>query len=123
MMRILIVEDEIILAMNLQMELEQLGFEVIGIAKESTKALLLIEKNKPDLILMDIVIQGNISGIELTAIVNQKYGTPVIYGTAHRDNATIEQANKTKHYGILFKPFQLNELSSAINKVVDERPS
>jgi len=67
---------------------------------------------------MDIMIQGNITGIELTSIVNQKYGTPVIYGTAHTDKATIRNCNKTIHCGILFKPFQLSELASAIEKVI-----
>lgn len=120
MMRILIVEDEIILAMNVQMELEQLGHEVVGIAKNSTKAITIIEKDKPDLILMDIVIQGEINGMELTSIVNQKYGIPVIYRTAHMDEATINKVNQTEHCGILTKPTQLNELSAAINKAIDK---
>ena len=115
MARILIVEDEVILAMSTQMDLEEMGHSVVGIARESDQAIVLIEAEKPDLILMDIVIQGEINGIALTNIVNHKYGTPVVYGTAHMDSATVERANKTKHFGILFKPYELQKLSSAVH--------
>jgi DNA-binding NtrC family response regulator len=122
MARILLVEDEIILAMSVKMELQGMGHEVTGIAESADKAISLIENSKPELILMDIVLHGDLSGIELTSIVNEQYDIPVIYGTAHIDELTIKNANTTKHFGIMYKPYEYKELGEAIQRALGQYP-
>ncbi|NIR25714.1 MAG: response regulator [Gammaproteobacteria bacterium] len=118
MARILLVEDEAILSMNIQMELEDMGHEVVGVARDSETAISLLETERPELVLVDIVLHGEMDGIELASLINRKYGTPIIYGTAHTDEATVRRANATKHFGIFFKPFRPYEMKEAIARAL-----
>lgn len=114
MARILIVEDEGILAFKAHMDLEQMGHEVIATVDNGTGAIEITEKEKPDLILMDVVIKGSMNGIEVSEIICQKSDCKIIYMTAHTDLGTLEAAMRTGHAGFLYKPFESFQLQEAI---------
>jgi CheY-like chemotaxis protein len=114
MASILIVEDEAILAMNTRLSLEQAGHQVMGVAVSGRQALEMMEKDIPDLVLMDVVLQGDLNGIELTRIINERFGTHIVYVTAHTDEDTIRRANETGHRGFLRKPFEEYQLLESI---------
>ena len=113
--KVLIVEDEILLAMDTRAELDSMGYQVVGIASSSDTALALLSRETPDVILMDIVIQGNMSGIELTRVVSEKYPQcKVIYMTAYLDETTIAKVRQTRNAGVLNKPFEPYQLKGVI---------
>jgi CheY-like chemotaxis protein len=102
--RILIVEDEGIVAWDIEKNLRDLGFEVVGVAASGREALALAKSGQPDLILMDIRIQGDIDGITTAELVRRQLGIPVVYLTAHGDPETLERAKGTAPVGYLIKP-------------------
>jgi two-component system, response regulator PdtaR len=112
--RILIVEDEAISVMTLEDSLHEMGYSVVGNAANAGDAIKLAEEFRPDLILMDIHIQGDMDGIETAELINSRFHIPVIYLTAHSDEKTIERATKTMPYGYLIKPFRMKEMYSTI---------
>ena len=107
--RIMIVEDEAIIAMDLRRRLERLGYEITAIADNAEDALSFAAREPPDLVLMDIVIQGPIDGVELAVELGRR-GLPVIFLTAHSDAVTLERAKKAHAYGLLVKPLEGREL-------------
>ena len=119
MARVLIVEDDGIIAMNTMSQLVSMGHEVVGIAKSSNTAFAKIEEKLPELILMDIVLHGDLSGVDITRIVNEKYKIPVVYATAHTDDETLNKVNSTTYSGILYKPFEKYQLKEAINEALE----
>jgi signal transduction histidine kinase len=112
--RILVVEDEAIVAFNLQLRLEQLGYDVPAVAASGQESLDLIDELLPDLVLMDIRIQGPMDGIEVASRLRQTHPVPVIYLTAYAEDATLERARQTRPYGYLLKPFSERELHATI---------
>ena len=116
--RILVVEDEGIVAMTLEDSLFNLGYEVAGTADDSRSAIELAEKEKPDLILMDIRLRGDIDGIETVERINEKMDVPVIFLTAHSDEETLSRMLKTRPYGFLVKPFREKELYANIEAAI-----
>jgi len=116
--KILIVEDERIVAEDLKRNLDHLGYEVSNVASSGKDALKMIKENKPDLVLMDIVLRGRMSGIEAADIIRVEYNIPVIYVTAHADEKTLEKAKFTEPYGYILKPFDERELQSTIEMVL-----
>lgn len=112
--KVLIVEDEAIVAYDLQNRLRKSGYTVSAIAASGAQALEGIEKTSPDLILMDIRLQGPMDGIEVATEVRHRYKLPVIFLTAHADHATLERAKLTGPFGYLVKPIGNINLSSAI---------
>jgi CheY-like chemotaxis protein len=113
-LKILIVEDELLIAHHLSRKLEKFGYLVVDIVSSGEDALASLQHNQPDLVLMDIVIQGNIDGIETASQIYQLYDIPVIYLTAYADNETLERAEKTGAYGYLLKPFKEQALNATI---------
>ncbi len=113
--RVLIVEDEALIALDTQKTLENLGYEVTAIAYSGKDAIRLAEETRPDIILMDIILKDEMSGIETVRIIHEKQDIPVIYMTANADMATIEEARETGPYGYLNKPFGDRDLYSAID--------
>lgn len=103
--RILIVEDEMIVAEDLACKLGQLGYEISGTTRYGEDAIIQSRELRPDLVLMDIQLAGTINGIEAARIIGLEYDLPVIYLTAHSDRATLEQAKMTESFGYLLKPF------------------
>ena len=111
---ILIVEDESIVAQDLQGILEDLGYDVPGIADCGELAVEKVAEFNPSLILMDIRLIGAIDGIEAAEIIQEKHDIPVIYLTAHSDAKTLERAKHSCPFGYILKPFQERELYTTI---------
>ncbi|HOT45810.1 MAG TPA: PAS domain S-box protein [Spirochaetota bacterium] len=112
--KVFIVEDELVTAEMIRDVLTGRGYHIAGSAAEGGDALDLIERGKPDIVLMDINIKGKIDGIGLANIVNERYRIPVIYLTAFADRETVERAKMTESYGYLIKPFSELELVTNI---------
>ncbi len=112
--KILIVEDEMIIAEDIRITLEKFNYDVIDIVPTGKRALEIIENNKPDLVLMDIKLRGNIDGIQTAKLINQKYDIPIVYLTANADLSTYEEAKLTSPFGYLIKPFKERELHATI---------
>lgn len=117
--RILIVEDERIVAFNLQQRLSHMGYEVPGVAASGPESLDMIERLAPDLVLMDIHIEGDMDGIDVAARLMDKPSVPVIYLTAYSEDSTLERARRTKPYGYLIKPFSERELHATIQMALE----
>ncbi|MBF0236639.1 MAG: response regulator [SAR324 cluster bacterium] len=111
--RILIVEDEFVVAKELQMILTMSGYSA-DTAASGEKAIQAIGRNRPDLVLMDIMIQGELDGIDLAHYLNTHYQIPVIYLTAYTDKKTLERAKLTEPYGYLVKPFKEKDVYTMI---------
>ena len=114
MAKILVVEDESIVAWELQSRLQNLGYSVPEVAFSGEDALSKCEEVNPDLVLMDIVLKGKMDGIETAEYIVSHYGIPVVYLTAHSDEKTLERAKTTVPYGYVLKPIQDRELHITI---------
>jgi signal transduction histidine kinase len=119
--RIMLVEDERIVALHLQQQLAKFDYEVVANVANGEQALQTIEEKRPDLVLMDVHIEGAIDGIETAARIPASYHIPVIYLTAYAEEATLERARATKPYGYLLKPFSERELHATIQMVLERR--
>lgn len=113
--KIMVVEDESIVALNLQRRLIRLGYDVPCIAASHDQAMRGVTETQPDIVLMDINISGEIDGIETAA----KIKAPVIYLTAYSEEKTLERAKATKPYGYLVKPFSERELHATIQMALE----
>lgn len=112
--RILIVEDEPVIGMDIHGSLENLGYDVLAVVSTGEEAREKTDELKPDLILMDIVLPGKMDGIEAAKHIRQRYDIPVIYITAHSETATFERAREAEPYGYLVKPIGKSDLYTAI---------
>ncbi len=112
--KILIVEDESIVAKDLQKRLINLGYDVIGIALTAEEAIKMANSNLPDLVLMDVRLKGEMDGIEAASVFRFQYGIAVIYLSAYADNDTLKRASKTEPFGYILKPFEERELHTTI---------
>jgi CheY-like chemotaxis protein len=112
--RILPVEDERVVARDLQKRLKNLGYEVPVVASSRAEANQVVEQDRPDLVLMDIRLNGIPEGIDAAREIREKFDIPVIYLTAHSDPQTLEQAKVTEPFGYLLKPFEDRELLATI---------
>lgn len=112
--RLLIVEDEPVVALDLQQTLQEMGHEVTGIASDLPGAVHSVEVETPSMILMDIHIDGKHDGVETAHEIYQRYHIPIIYLTAYADDQTIQRAAETKPFGYLLKPFEVKELAAVI---------
>lgn len=115
---ILLVEDEGIVALDLQRRLQKQGFRVIDITDNGPDALRLADETSPSLILMDIVIQGDMDGVDTALELRKRHDIPVVFLTAHSDQATIQRARSAMPYGYLIKPFEERELMTTIDMAV-----
>ena len=112
--RILVVEDEILVARDLQDLLTEMGYEVPDIAGSGEGALRKIEALRPDLVLMDIRIRGDMDGVAVAEQVRRRFRIPVVYLTAYADDTTVQRAKITEPFGYVLKPFQERELETTI---------
>lgn len=112
--KLLIVEDEPIVALDLQQELEAFGCEVVALAQSADEALMAVEECQPDLALMDLHIIGSLDGIQTARLLRDAYQLPSIFLTAYSDDATITRAVREMPYGYLTKPFQTRELKATL---------
>lgn len=111
---ILIVEDEAAIAMELQSRLNDLGYRVLGPVASSEGALRLVQAQPPDMVLMDIRIQGSRDGIEVAAEIRAQHDLPIIFLTANADASTLQRAKLTEPVGFLTKPFREREVQAMI---------
>ena len=111
---ILIVEDERVVGWDIQTKLEGMDYEVSGIVASGEEALAKVEVKRPDLVLMDIRLEGNMDGIEAADIIREKYNLPVIFLTAYVDEDTLGRAKITQPFGYLLKPFDERQLHTTI---------
>ncbi len=111
---ILIVEDEIIVAMELEEKLRSLGYRVAGIVSSGEAAIRRVDETKPDLVLMDIRLQGDMDGIDAAKAIHSVSDVPVVFLTAYADEATVQRAKPVLPMGYLIKPFSEAELRTTI---------
>lgn len=111
---ILIVEDEALIAVEIERTLLKLGYRIAGKARSGDKALDLFATRKPDLALLDIDIKGSRNGIDLARVIREKYDFPFVFLTAFSDRATLNKLMDTMPYGYIVKPFNRGELLTTI---------
>lgn len=112
--KILVVDDETIVALDIRNTLQKYGYKVVGIAGNSSEALKIVKSEKPNLILMDIMLKGQKDGIETSEEINKIADIPIIFLTAYSDDNTLERAKLVEPYGYLIKPFDNRELFTTI---------
>jgi len=112
--KILLVEDDDIIAKVADWRLKNLGYSVCGRATTGAEAMELVVKAQPDLVLMDINIRGDIDGIDTAKKIKKEFRIPVVYLTSHSDGPTLERAKETNPEGFIIKPFVDNDLRVAI---------
>jgi hypothetical protein len=112
--KILIVEDESIVALNIKNRLEELGYAVVAMLNSGEAALQVVDHNRPDLVLMDIKLKGTVDGIEAAALIRSRFQIPVVYLTAYSDEETVDRAKFTEPYGYILKPFEARDLCTTI---------
>lgn len=118
LVKILVVEDEMIIGAKISMQLTNLGYEVTGILPRGEEALIHVEENRPDIVLLDIHLKGKIDGIETAMQMQQRVDIPIIYLTANSDEATFNRAKATRPSAFLAKPFKLLDLQRAIELTI-----
>ncbi len=116
--KILVVEDEMIIAAKISMQLTNLGYEVTAILPRGEEAIQHVQENKPDIVLLDINLKGKIDGIETAKQIQQQLNIPVIYLTANADDATFNRAKTTKPAAFISKPFKQLDLQRAIELTI-----
>lgn len=116
--KILVVEDEMIIGAKISMQLTALGYEVTGVLPRGEEALLHLEQNKPDIVLLDIQLKGAMDGIETARRIHLKGDIPVIYVTANTDEATFNRAKATRPHAFIAKPFKQLDLHRAIELTI-----
>ncbi len=119
--KILIVEDEKLTAESMRRILHLLDYEVVGTAASGEQALALVTNTRPDLTLMDILLAGKLDGIETAARLRETFHTPVVYLTAHTDEAVLARARETRPYGYIIKPVRHLELQVTVEMALARR--
>lgn len=117
--KILIVEDEMIIGANISLQLTSLGYEVSGIVPRGEEALVHIRQNKPDIVLLDIQLKGNIDGVQTAQLMQKDFDIPIIYLTANSDDANFNRAKATHPQAFISKPFKKLDLKHAIELVLN----
>jgi PAS domain S-box-containing protein len=112
--KLLVVEDESIVAMDIKHRAEGLGYSVMSIASSGEEAIEKTKKYKPDLVLMDIVLKGKMDGVEAAQVIREECDIPIVYLTAYSDEKTLGRAKLTGPFGYIIKPFEDRELHSAV---------
>lgn len=114
MANILIVEDESIVAKDIQQTLEKLGYNVLATLPEGEKAVEFVKTTVPDLIFMDIMLKGNMTGIDTASQIHKDLSVPIIYLTAYADKDTLSKAKLTQPHGYIIKPFKEVDIRTAV---------
>ena len=117
--KILIVEDEMIIGANISLQLSKLGYDVTGLVSKGEDAITNVRQNRPDIVLMDIQLKGEIDGIQTVNKIHQETDIPVIYLTANTDEDNFDRAKSTNPYAFISKPFKKLDLQHAIELTMD----
>jgi DNA-binding LytR/AlgR family response regulator len=112
--KVLVVEDEMIIGAKVSMYLTNLGYEVTGIIPRGEEVILHVRENTPDIILMDINLKGKLDGVETAILLQKQVDIPIIYLTANTDEATFARAKPTRPYAFISKPFKQLDLKHAL---------
>jgi CheY-like chemotaxis protein/DNA-binding PadR family transcriptional regulator len=123
MSKILVVDDEAIITMQLEERLSILGYTIAGMAASGEDAVDKARRIRPDLVLMDIVMPGKMNGIEAAKIITMELDIPVVFVTAYADDAIIEKAKSARPYGYIVKPFNELEIKAAIEVALFRKAS
>ena len=118
MTKIMVVEDEVVIAMSLQRRLTSMGYEVVGICHNAEEGIKMARKLQPDLILMDIMMPGKLDGIAGAQIIKAEFNVPVIFLTAYTEDQLIDKAKQVEPHGYLVKPIQDRELKAVVEIAV-----
>lgn len=112
--RILVVEDEQVVAVDIESQLTQLGYDVVGVASSGEEAVRLAKEKSPDLVLMDIQLHGSTDGIAAAAQIRRRSQVPVIFVTAHANSEFIDRATKAGPFDYVTKPYSSNDLNATV---------
>lgn len=112
--KILVVEDESIVARDIRNMLAGLGYEVTAVVSGAMAAIQKAQETGPDIVLMDVMLHGDITGVEAAEQIYTNFSIPVVYLTAYADSTTVQQAKKTEPFGYIIKPFEERELQTTI---------
>jgi CheY-like chemotaxis protein len=114
---IMVVEDENIIALDIKNRLKKLGYNITSVVPSGEEAVRLAGKEKPDLVLMDIVLRGNLDGVKAAQLISKQTRIPIIFLSSFSDEDTLRQAYQVSHHGYLIKPFSERELKSKIDQI------
>jgi CheY-like chemotaxis protein len=117
---ILIVEDEMVLAMSMRLDIENMGYRVSGVAMSGEEAIALVEGGCPDLILMDITLDGEMDGIATANQIIERHSVPIVFLTGNSDEDTIKRLGETSPYGFLKKPVFEQALKESIENALEK---
>ncbi len=117
--KILIVEDEMLIGANISLQLTTLGYEVVGIVPRAEEALSCVQQDCPDIILMDINLKGELDGIETVKLIQKDYNVAIIYLTANADDVNFNRAKSTHPHAFISKPFKKLDLQRAIELTIE----
>lgn len=121
--KILVVEDELIIGAKISMHLEEMGYEVSGIVSRGEEAIKHVKHSPPDILIMDINLKGSMSGIDTVQSINEEVTIPVIYLTANADQHTFDRAKETQPYAFIIKPYKKTDLQRAIELIISRQAS
>ena len=119
--KILIVEDENIVANDLQKRLMNLGYDIVGIVSTGEDGIKKAIASQPDLVLMDVHLKGEMDGIEAASALRFQHGIAVVFLSAYADNETLKRASKTEPFGYILKPFEERDLHTSIEMALYRR--
>jgi PAS domain S-box-containing protein len=119
--RIMLVDDEAIITMQLEKRLSTMGYEVVGVASSGEESVHMARKLKPDLVLMDIVMPGRVDGIDAASRIRSELDIPIIFLTAFADEANINRAKGAEPFGYIVKPFHEEEVRASIEVALHKR--
>ncbi len=117
-LKIMIVEDEFIIALDIKDIVKGFGYNVVAVATSGNDAVEKANLNKPELVLMDIMLKGKIDGVEAADIIRQKFDIPIIFVSSFSDEESIDRASKVSDYGYLVKPFDKDQLKDVIESAL-----
>lgn len=113
--RVVVVEDEAVVVMDIRRRLARLGHEVVAVVDSGEEAVRVVLETAPDIVLMDIMLRGEMDGIEAAGRIREQGGPPVVFLTAHTDGQTLKRAGETGPYGYVIKPFEERELGATLD--------
>ncbi|GAB5553065.1 MAG: hypothetical protein Sapg2KO_26560 [Saprospiraceae bacterium] len=113
--KLLIVEDDPIIAADLERAMKKMAYQVTGAVESGEEALAIIEQTIPDIILMDIQLEGDLDGVDTAHLISKKYPIPIIFLTSNTDDRTFNRAKLTQPHGFLSKPFRFTDIKHSID--------
>ena len=113
-LKVVVVEDDAVISMKIEQDLLDAGHVVLDVVHNSERALDAIHNNRPDMVLLDINIEGTRDGVEVASIINQNYDIPFIFITAYSDKRTLDRAKVTNPCGYIVKPYKTSDLHTTL---------